>query len=59
MVLICIIFNILILLLRSCSIFCEYFSARKELTVKIAAVMLPKEEEKSVMPFDELKVERP
>jgi|Transcript_27957 hypothetical protein len=38
----CIIFNILILLIRSCSIFCEYFSARKEIVQIVKQVKLPK-----------------
>lgn len=60
-VLACIIFNILILLLRSCSIFCEYVKARSELIKRIAAIRVdngPVDDE----PFkavEELKPTRP
>ena len=51
--LLCIIFNILILLIRACGIMCQYIKARKGLKDVITNVELEKEEaEESVGPFD-------
>ena len=44
-VLACIVFNILILLVRSCGIFCEYLKARADLVRKVMAVELEDFEE--------------
>ena len=58
-VLTCIIFNILILLIRCLSIFCEYIKARAEL-VKALALVKPEKEEISVSnPFPPEKKEEP
>ena len=50
----CIIFNILILLLRSISIFCEYISARSKLVLYLGTVILDKDvdDEVSAGPFE-------
>lgn len=50
-VLACIIFNILILLLRSCSIFCEYVKTRSELIKRIAAIRVDDDEVARGDPF--------
>ena len=49
-VLACIIFNILILLLRSCKMQCEYYSTRKALRDELVNLSLMDKEE---IPFDE------
>ena len=50
LVMACIIFNILILLLRSCAIFCEYVRARSELLKRLYSVRVPGNEDSPFKP---------
>jgi len=56
--LLCILFNIVILLLRSCGLLCEYHRSRIELVQILQKVELPREEV-SNNPFEDKELEKP